>query len=74
MGQFLDSAVFASGTGGGGGGAQTPTDGKKSTMVTTGGGMSPVTTPPVLSVVSALASRGTRVCYVFIIGLICCLI
>ena len=61
MGQFLDSAVFASGTGGG---AQTPTDGKKSTVVTnTGGGASSVTTPAVSSVVSAFSSGGTRVHY-----------
>ena len=50
MGQFLDSAVYASG--GTGGGTQTPTDGKKTTTVTT---------PAVSSVVSALPSGGTRV-------------
>jgi hypothetical protein len=61
MGQFLDSAVFASGSGAVGG-TQTPPDGKKSTMVTAGSGMSPVTSPPVSSVVSAFASGGTRVC------------
>jgi hypothetical protein len=60
MGQFLDSAVLASGTGGG---TQTPTDGKKSTVVTTVGGNSPVTTPTLSPVVSAFSGGGTRVYY-----------
>lgn len=75
MGQFLDSAVFASGTGsGGGGGIQTPTDGKKPTIPATGGGVSPVTTSPMSSVVSAFSSGGTRVCLVvfhYLFDLLC---
>jgi hypothetical protein len=60
MGQFLDSAAFASGTGGG---TQTPTDGKKSTVVTTGGGNLPVSTVVASSVMSPFSGGGTRVCY-----------
>jgi hypothetical protein len=59
MGQFLDSAAIASGTGGGT--TPTPTNGKKSPMVPTGGGTIPITIPPVSSVMSAFASGGTRV-------------
>ncbi len=74
MGQFLDSAGFASGAGagavagaggGGGGGTQTPNDGKKSTIITPGTGTSPAAIPAVSSLVSAFASGGTRVCLCF---------